>query len=360
MSLSVTLAMAALFPAAPTTAAEPSRRMLAWMPGEVRCAGKPVPATLWRRPYAGLFYGGDMPQPVTFRFRIDTSGRALSIARDGTRFAMLSDDIGPSLAASRFPTGDALRDCTVTYAPRITAPAETPTPDLISYTLNPTNGSLPQEGWAAIFPAAATCDDEPRPAPLVQAYPDSDRVPGTPGVRDWTMFSYDLDARGRPVKVQVLTGTGNRALDTAGARALRRSRYTGGPRTGCRFPFRKPPAIMPAPAIPETTTLGPLQPPPACAADWVSKPPLRYPDPYRRRSIEGWAVIAFDVAPWGGTGNVRVLASEPAAEFGESAAALIRDARRPASATGITGCVERVRYVMGRPGLDPNAEVASP
>ena len=34
------------------------------------------------------------------------------------------------------------------------------------------------------------------------------------------------------------------------------------------------------------------------------------------RAIEGWAVIAFDVAPWGGTGNVRVVASEPAADFG--------------------------------------------
>lgn len=57
-------------------------------------------------------------------------------------------------------------------------------------------------------------------------------------------------------------------------------------------------------------------------------------------------MIAFDVAPWGQTGNVRVLAAEPAAEFGDAAQQIIRGAVKPPSPTGYTGCVERVRYII--------------
>jgi len=46
----------------------------------------------------------------------------------------------------------------------------------------------------------------------------------------------------------------------------------------------------------------------------LSLPPLMpFPSRFRRRAIEGWSEIGFDVAPWRATGNVRVLASTPAA-----------------------------------------------
>jgi len=336
----------------PVVATPLQQQLLAWMPGEVRCAGTPVQARLWRRPYQSLSRGPVAPAPVTYRFRLDAAGRALSIAREALPYAPYADDIGPSLAATRFAAGGERRDCTVTYTARLTAYADTPVADLISYTMTPTNGRLPREGWTAIYPAAATCDDEPRPAPLTQAFPDFAKVAGTPGSRDWTMFAYDLDAGGAPTRITVLAGTGNNALDAAGAAALARSRYTGGPRTGCRYPYWKAAEILPAPPTPERADQRD-----GCRAEWASRPPLRYPASYRRRSIEGWADIGFDVAPWGATGNVAVLASEPAAEFGEQAATLIRAAQRTASPTGATGCVERVRFVMGRPGTDPAAMV---
>jgi TonB family protein len=330
------------------------------MPGKVRCGGDPVAAVQWRRPYQTLGWARTPPTPISYRFRIAADGRPLSIAKAiPTSYLFGVEDVAPSLAASRFAPGTERGDCTVTYTPRLTSFAETPVEDLVSYTLNPLSGPLPREGWAAIFPAAATCDDEPKPAPLNQAFPDYDKVPGTPGVRDWTLLGYDTDDDGVPKNIGVVTGTRNAALDAAGAAALARSRYAGGRRTGCRFPYVKTADILPAPAMPATATFQTAAPPAACKAGWATKPPLRYPAPYRRRAIEGWAVIGFDVAPWGATGNVRVLESEPAADFGEQAADLIRAARRAPSPSGATGCVERVRFQMGRPGMAPDTEMVA-
>lgn len=347
------IAMAAQLPPVVTTVRS-DRMLQAWIPGDIRCDGAPVAAVMLRRPYLALVYpGAPASAPLSYRFRIDAIGRPLSIERASVSNAGYSQDVAPSLAASRFAAGAARRGCTITYTARRTGYAETPTPDLVSYSLNPEQGRLPQEGWAAIYPADATCRDEPRPAPLLQAYPDFPEVAGTAGVRDWTMLAYDLDAKGAPVRVRVATGTGNATLDVAARRALARSRYRGGPRTGCRFPFWKAPATLPAPPAPERAAFRPEAS--TCPVDlaWVAQPTLVYPEPYRRRAIEGWAVIGFDLAPWGATGRVKVLASEPSDEFGQAAAQLIRASSAASVGNGATGCVERVNFVMARPGQAP-------
>jgi TonB family protein len=72
---------------------------------------------------------------------------------------------------------------------------------------------------------------------------------------------------------------------------------------------------------------------------------LRFPEPYRRRAIEGWAVVTYDVAPWGEINNIQVKASQPSADFGAQAVTVLRSARvKPGP--GAVGCVERVRFVM--------------
>lgn len=336
----------------------PERQLLAWMPGTVTCAGGTVQPVRMRRPYLALVYPfADQPKPVDYRFRLDASGRPLSIERvPTTGYVPYADDIGPSLAASRFAAGGERKDCQISYSARRTSYAETPVDDLISYTLNPVGGRLPREGWAAIFPAAATCDKDPRPAPLNQVFPDFDKVAATPGVRDWTMLAYDLDAGGKPTGVRVLTGTGNAALDREASAALVQSRYTNGPKTGCRFPYYRAAGVLEAPAAPEKDSVRPAGATCPREIDWAKRPPLRYPDPYRKRSIEGWALIGFDVAPWGGTGAITVLASEPSADFGVAATQLIREGVVAVSKTGFTGCVERVRFAMGKPGMTPNTE----
>lgn len=77
---------------------------------------------------------------------------------------------------------------------------------------------------------------------------------------------------------------------------------------------------------------------------------LRYPDAYRRQGVEGWGIVAYDVAPWGQTGNLRVVASEPSAAFGAAAMETVRAATKEASPQGYSNCVTRVRFVLAADG----------
>lgn len=327
-------------------------QLLAWMPGEVRCGGTSVIPLALRRPITSIRRGNryDATDALTYRFRIDASGRALSIRREGGG-APWSDDVAPSLAASRFGAGAPQADCTIRFTLRAMSPEEAPVGDLISYSLEPQSGELPPDGWARIQSPQASCLTEPRPRPLVAVYPDFDKLPGTPGVKHWTMVAYDQDARGRPIHVRTVEGTGSAALDRAAVRAMRKSRFTGGARAACLFPFWRAPTTLAAPTPPSEDSLRPADSNCPHSGDWATPPTLTYPNGYPRRAIEGWAVVAFDVAPWGELGNLRVLASEPTADFGEQAIHVLRSARKPASATGRSGCVDRVIFKMGYGGL---------
>jgi TonB family protein len=84
-------------------------------------------------------------------------------------------------------------------------------------------------------------------------------------------------------------------------------------------------------------------------------PRLQFPAGFVQRRIEGWAIIAYDVAPWGEIGNVRVLRAEPADAFGYQARDIVRNARQGSSPTGRSGCVDLVRFVMPNKGQEPAA-----
>jgi TonB family protein len=173
------------------------------------------------------------------------------------------------------------------------------------------------------------------------------------------MSGFDIDRHGRPIHVRTLAGSGAVALDAASRAATTRSRLAPGAHHGCLWPYWKAAATLPAPPVPEEDSVRPQDATCPREHGWARAPVLRYPEPYRRRSIEGWAMVTYDVAPWGETGNVKVLASEPTAEFGEAAKAMIRAATLPTSRAGYVGCVDRVRYVVGKPGV-PVAEVPPP
>lgn len=334
-------------------------QLVAWMPGEVRCGGTRVLASEMRRPFTAIRRGSGYAVPASpvYRFRIDAAGRPLSIRREGMA-APWSEDVAPSLAASRFAAGAPQADCTIRYTLRATSSEESPVGDLISYSLTPQSGKLPPDGWARIQSPKVPCLAEPRPRPLVTVYPDFDKLPGTPGVKHWTMVAYDQDARGRPIHVRTAQGTGSTALDRAAVKAMRNSRFTGGATTGCLYPYWRAPITLAAPEPPAEDSLRPVDGNCPHSDDWTTPPTLRYPAAYQRRAIEGWAVVAFDVAPWGELGNLRVLASEPTADFGEQAIQVLRSARKPASATGRSGCVDRVIFKMGYGGLPPAEDPA--
>lgn len=353
LSAAMTVALIAAPPQMPSAVVstpagtQPVQMSLAWMPGVVQCDGMAVAATAMRRPLTGLSWQGqsEAPRSATYRFRIDASGRPLSIARDGSGYVIQAEDIAPSLAASRFSAGAARGDCAITYTARLSPMATAPVADLIAYSITPTMGALPRAGWERIRPAATGCGIYPRPQALMRAFPDFRALPATPGVRNWSMVGYDLDARGRPVRVRTVEGTRNAALDTAAVKAVAASRFTPGARAGCLYPYRRNPGTIAAPPLPNR--IGALATSDHCpAGEWTYRPTPNYPSAWHRRAIEGWAVVAFDVAPWGDIGNVRVVASEPAADFGTAAMQLLRGARKPVSTTGHSGCIERVRFVM--------------
>lgn len=342
-----------------------SRRVLvAWTPGSVRCEGAgTLTGEALRRPLSTLNWGGGaersfVPAPVTVQFDIDPAGRAVSIA-DKRAFG----DFGPALAASAFPA-KASRGCSVTYTAAVTPIASAPVADLVSYTISPISGALPAEGWLRIR-GQGSCWQAPRPQPLLRAYPDFRRVAGTPGVRDWAGVAYDLDAGGKPIHVRAADSNGNAALTDAAVKAVSASRFSGGARQGCFYPYWREPEAIRAPAMPDKSAFGVTGA--ACPGDgrnWATPPVMRYPDAYRRRKIEGWAVVRYDVAPWGAVGNVQVLAAQPAEQFGLQAVRNLEAARFAPSSQGASGCIERIRFAMpkdgkGEGGADDAAEAPS-
>ncbi|AOR75547.1 energy transducer TonB [Novosphingobium resinovorum] len=337
------LAAAPPVPHSPVSTGPAERGLATWMPGEVRCDGGAAVGKPIRRPLGTIGWrGSNSRQSVTLRFDIDGSGRPISITREDLRYVP-NDDIAPSLAASRFPA-KARSACSVTYTAQIEPFAAAPVADLVSYSVTPLSGRLPQQGWDRIQ-EAGNCGQAPRPQPLMRAYPDFDKLPATPGVRDWSMIAYDTDASGKPLNVRVQTGTGNKALDQASVKAVQESRFTGGARTGCSYPYWRAPEVMAAPPMPDKNAFKSGE---TCSTgrEWTTAPVLRFPAAYNRRRIEGWAVVRYDVAPWGAVGNASVLAAEPSDDFGRQAVQMIQSAKAAASQEGSNGCVDRVRFVI--------------
>ncbi|MGU3316584.1 energy transducer TonB [Sphingomonas sp. M6A6_1c] len=295
-------------------------------------------------------------RPVTLDFRIDATGRPLSITRTTPGYVPFAEDVVPAFAASRFTPGRERRRCTVTFSARGEPVADAPVADLIAYTLVP-GATPPRAVWDRIRPAGSTCVD-PAPEVLLRAFPPFKALPDQPGYRSWAMVGYDLDRAGKPVRQHLVAGSGAPALDRAALRAVGASRFERGVRTGCFFPYWKAPATLPMPEAPMEDRVRPVDATCPREHDYDRKPQLSYPTAYNRRSIEGWAIIAFDAASWGQTGNIRVIAAEPSADFGDAATAMIRNVTFRPSPHGYTGCIERVLYRIHQPGMPPAADIA--
>lgn len=351
-----TLAMAAPpYPAA-TTTVRMERGLMTWTAGAVRCEGGMVsPLGAMVRPLNTLAWigngGGGDGGPTRIDFEIDASGRPISIreAISGNQ------DLGPALAATRFPAA-ARSGCSVSYTPRMAPIASAELADLVSYTLEPVTGALPAEGWsriALLSGSAGDCMAPPRPQALSRAFPDFRKIPATPGVKDWAMVAYDLDGDGKPVHARVALGTGNRILESEAVAAVERSRFTEGARKACRYPYWRAPGDVSAPAMPRSE-----RPPHAtCPAkrEWAVPPAMRFPTAYERRRIEGWAIVGYDIAPWGAVGNVKVLQAQPSDAFGRQAMQMLQGASAAPLAQGATGCIARVKFVMTAPAAGAEA-----
>lgn len=335
-------------PAPPATGSSVySQQLLAWNPGEIRCDDAAVAGTALRPAVDVATMDPQRIKPISYRFAIDGAGRTHSIVRDKGSVSLFGQDIGPALAASRFAAGAPRTNCEISYSPQLASLAQAPLADIAAYSIFPTGSKLPKAGWDR-FAAVGDCRDKPRPVALLRARPDFSklRLKATPGARDWSLVAYDTDAEGTPVNVRVAEGTGDEELDAAGVAAVRASRFTGGARTGCLYPYWRGAAKVAAPERPDKAAMRPANA--ACPAKiaWASRPTTSYPTAYRKRAIEGWAMVSFDVAPWGEVGNVKLLEAQPSADFGGQAISIVRSGRVVPSAQGASGCVETVKFLI--------------
>lgn len=289
-------------------------------------------------------------------FTIGDDGRPLGITQrvavSGGKGYVQGTDLAPALSLWRFPASAAGAACTMTFTPR-SVPLDRAAPaDL--YRVAALRMSNPSEFQTVIqqIRKSGDCAGPGRPRMLLRAFIDDRRIPQTPGVPSYAVASFDVDADGVPRDPGIVASDGNRVLEAAASDAAARSRYVGNaPRTRCTIPFvRGASDPVPAPPMPPKTAF----PEGRCPdpVRWTRPLSQQFPDAFRRRAIEGWAIIRYDIAPWGATGAVTVLASEPAAAFGDQAHAMIASASAEASPTGAQGCIARVHYRMAGDAAD--------
>jgi TonB family protein len=164
-------------------------------------------------------------------------------------------------------------------------------------------------------------------------------------------LTFRIAADGRPLGIAVDRRSPRVNPDDVPA-AFAAWRFEPGARTGCTYTFfRRQSVPLAPPPLPEKAAFRsagatcPERPP-----QWESMPPLVFPIAFQRRTIEGWAVLRYDLVPSGATGNVSVLASEPAAAFGEQAVRIVQQARKPADGERYSGCIVRVVFRLPQVG----------
>ena len=331
----------------PTERSARRQTVVVMQPMSGRCGDGALDFSRVQTPIADLLWvtGSNADQPVTMSFRIDESVRPLGIQRDPATYGMAAD-LAPSLAASRFASGAAREGCVIVYQPKRSSIADTDLQHLIGYSIF-AQSRPPKELFERIAPSGSDCNTQ-RPAVLLRAVPDFEKIPATTGRSDWSMVQFDIDAAGKPVGLRIYGATGNQALDKASLKAVAQSRFTKGAKQGCLYPYTRRGGTLAAPESKEIAAYRSEDSNCLQTVEWKSQPTLTYPENFRRRDIEGWAVIAFDLAPWGGVGNAKVVAAEPATEFGEAAQRIVLGSFTAPSKQGYSNCVVRVRYAMQR------------
>jgi TonB family protein len=299
-------------------------------------------APLLPRPQQGFVrVGGAGPSPVLERyaFGVDADGRVIDLKREG---AWTPESQAPVIASWRFAPGAPASDCKLQPTATVT-PLDQTTP---AQRLQ----AMISEGRAAPIYLRKALDDlgdcarTPRRRPQTISYPDL-RAFGDRSVDPaWAGVTYDIDGDGAVRNVRIVTQHGEPAFADLAAASVAESRFqTGSPRTGCHAVFKARPKASPASKRPDAASFE--RPSDACALKKVPLPEVMpYPPAYAARRVGGWAIVRFDVAPWGQIGPVEVLASQPAQAFGVAAINLMQNIRLPAPPTGYRGCVMPIIY----------------
>jgi len=356
--LSLLLAAAPATPNAPPPPIQAASRLeavlLDFVPGAVDCGGANVRAvsTADPLPVGMMLPPGSRLPDVELSFHLASDGRPLDIGTPksvpGTGVFLNTRDLPAALSLWRFASGGRERKCTIRFALRQQPMATARVDGVYRFAALIRSGDTAErEAMARIRPA--DCVGRGTPTVLLRGYPDYQKLPPMPGAPAYSVVAFDIDSAGVPVNVGTLTGSGQAQLDEASRDAVARSRFgEGDARERCTLPFVQWP--RPPVEAPEDMNLEALRPEGASCGDvkWAAPPRGDYPIAFQRRAIEGWAIVRFDLTDAGRPVKPVVVASAPAAAFGENALASVYGARAEGLGVAQTGCVERVRYRMPR------------
>lgn len=327
---------------------------------EATCDGAPLAATYSDPLPAVQRRVGASYEDTVLAFSVAADGRTLDI-RSVEGATAASDRLQASLAAWRFPP-HARKDCRLIVRWRTVSVEQADTSDLLTYfAVTRDRGALRDAVAKRLGGPNSDCDDRfggRRPA--VMAYPDFEkgrRPP--PGGRSWTVVRWNIDAEGRNTDIATLGSSGDVDLDAEARRTMADSRMRPGPaRTGCVYNFYRTGETLEAPPMPpEDQRPDPLQQCPASVAErFKPQSNLVFPTAFRDRPIEGWALIRFDVAPWGQIGNAAVVEAQPATAFGTQALQLVQSSRASGGFEAGVRCVVPVRYKMPAENAAPEAD----
>jgi TonB family protein len=291
---------------------------------------------------------------VSLSFDVDADGRPFNIHGSLPATARFyATDLMPSLRASHFQLGQTRRDCSITYAPKEQEFADAPL-GTIALLGVAQRTRMDSSAWNRI--ASGDCRTGVRASPLRRAFPDWRKLARREGVHNWSYVRFDIDQDGVPFAVSTVISSGYAELDAEAQRVATEGRFASGPRSGCAEVWWTGPEVLPAPAMPSKSEFPSNE---ACEIPdrWMREPRLVYPRAYNQRAIEGWAVLRYDVAPWGEVGSIEVLAAQPSSEIGEAAKAVLANAQFKPLDAGLSGCVDRVIFKIG--SREPGAEQAS-
>jgi TonB family protein len=347
----------------PSGAAGPGALMVILKTGAVTCDGQsvtPVYSEALTPEITPLIQGPTLPEAV-LAFSIDPAGRPRDIRPDAVRAntselavfntTQLIEDQA-SLAAWRFPAAGA--DCRLTIRRVATPLAHAP-----EAAIAPLLTSTLDRRWRAAVTARLQSpgdDCADRPDMLAAVYPDRRKVAAPAGGRVWTVLRWDILPDGHTTDVETVTSSGDPVFDAEGRRAVSDSLFVDSkPRTGCITVFSQTGAPLGNTPEPEPTG-DPLQDCPADVRARYTPGRLTYPEAFRRRGIEGWAIVRYDIASWGQVGGVTVLTAQPAAAFGEAARQVIASGRATPGFAAAVRCTDRVIFRMPVDGQEPNTD----
>lgn len=305
-----------------------------WVPAPVTQTGFTPPA---------------VPTHQVYAFSVDAEGRVADLKPEGGAnppIYWLGDDQMAAIATWRFAAGAPAKGCKADLAMTYTALAATAPAKLFEILANEQRGA-PVSVRNALA-AGTGCEGGAKRRPNVFVYPDTRPFDDKTVDPSWAGVRYDIDASGAVRNVRIAAQHGEAAFADAVAASISESKFfPGQPRAGCFLTYKAMPKATEAPKPPPETAF--TRPGDTCK---VSNQALNlpenklFPPAYGKRRVAGWAMVRFDVAPWGQVGAIEVLASQPTAAFGEAARVMLNSARPSPPPTGYRGCVVPVVYAI--------------